>query len=130
MIPDLACGPLSSEKRLNMPRERHDGGSQSAINRTRGPRRHAGCLDGAVEGGVELAESFIMKPVARLVNVEESEDEAWFLGETADTAGCLDIFGGGFGLSLDDHQAKPADVQANRDHVGSESHVDAVRGKG
>src|SRR5262249_15428206 len=108
MIPNLARGPLPGEERLKMTRERHDSGSQGAINRPCRPRCHARCLDGAIERGVELTKSFIVKPVARLVDIEKRKDETWFLGKTADATRCLNIFGGGFGLTLDDHQPKPA----------------------
>jgi DNA end-binding protein Ku len=74
-----------------MTSERYDAGSQSPVNRARRPRRHTRCFHGAIERRVELAKSFIMEPVACLVDVEQREDETRLLGEPADSACRLDI---------------------------------------
>ena len=42
----------------------------------------------------------------------------------ADAARRLNVFGGGFGLALNDHQAEPHDVEANGNHVGRERDID------
>ncbi|MGI9510189.1 MAG: hypothetical protein ACR2QJ_12675 [Geminicoccaceae bacterium] len=42
----------------------------------------------------------------------------------ATVAGGLDVFGGGFGLTLDEHQAEAGNVEADGDHVGGKRHVD------
>ena len=110
--------------------ERHDTRRQSAIDRAGGPRGHAGSLDGAVERGVELPKSFIMEPVSGLVDVKQREDEARLLGQTTDAASCLNIFDGGFGLSLNNHQPQTPDIQTYRDHIGSERHIDAIWSEG
>ena len=42
---------------------------------------------------------------------------------TANPARCLDVFGCGLRMSLNQHQAESRDVQTYRDHVGCKRHV-------
>ena len=109
-----------------MPGDRHDDGSQRTVERARRPRRDAGGLDGAVERAVKLAEALVVGPVARLVEVQDGDDEAAAVVIAADAAGRLDVFGGGLGLALDQHEPEPRDVEADGDHVGGERHVDRL----
>jgi hypothetical protein len=54
---------------------------------------------------MELAELFKVHAVAWFVQIEHSEDKARANMIAADPAGGLNIFGGGLGLPLDEHQS-------------------------
>lgn len=100
-----------------MASERHNTGSQGTVNGACGPRRHTRRFNRAIERCVKLAEAFIVKPVARLVDVEQRKDQARLVGDTTDAACSLDILGCGLRLPLNDHQPEPTDIQTDRNHV-------------
>jgi hypothetical protein len=60
------------------------------------------------------------------VQVQERHHKAGPAAHAADAARRLNVFGCRLGLALDDHQAKPGDVEADRDHVGGKRYVNAV----
>ena len=53
-------------------------------------------------------------------------DEAGLRRLAPDARGRLDVFGGGLGLALHDHQSEPPNVETDRDHVGGERDIDGV----
>src|SRR5436309_44334 len=75
---------------------------------------------------MEQPKAFIVEPVARFVNVQKRKNETGPVFHTTYAACRLDVLRGGLGLSLDNHQAKPADIKANRDHIGGECHIYSV----
>ena len=83
-------------------------------------------LDGAVERLMEDLEPLEVRAVARPVDVEQRDDQAGPVRVASDAAGCLDVLGAGLGLAEHDHQAKPGNVEADRDHVGGDRHVHPV----
>src|SRR5215218_1094582 len=99
---------------------------KSAVHCPGGPWCDTCSFNGAVERSVEVSEALVMQPVPRLVDVQQSDNEPRLLGLTADAARGLNVLGGCLRLTLDKHEAKPADVEADRDHISSERDVDAV----
>ena len=78
---------------------------------------------------MELTELLKMHSVTRLMHIEHNHHQARAIVVTANPASCLDVFGCGFRLSLNQHQAKPRDIQTHGDHVGSKRDVnDLIRG--
>ena len=75
---------------------------------------------------MEDLEPLEMRSVARPVDVEQRDDQAGPVGVASDAAGRLDVLGAGLGLAEYDHQAEAGDVEADRDHVGGDRHVDPV----
>ncbi len=73
---------------------------------------------------MELAELLKVHSVARLVHVEHNNHQAGAIVITANPARCLDVFGCGLRLALNQHQAKSRDIQSDRNHVGGKRHVD------
>ena len=123
MSPAAASGVSAG---IEMPGGGDHDGRQGTIHGPRRPGRDAGRLDGAVEAFVEVPEALVVQPVARLVGVEQHQDETGLVRLPTDAARRLDIFGGGLWLALHDHETEPADVEADRDHVGGKRHVDPV----
>ena len=62
---------------------------------------------------MEMAKLLEMRSVARLVQVEDDNNEARAIVVAANAAGRLDIFGRRFRLALYDHQSETQDVEAN-----------------
>ena len=63
------------------------------------------------------------------MNIQHDHHQSRAIVITANPARCLDVFGCGLRLSLNQHQAKSRDIQTYRDHVGSKRHVnDLARG--
>ena len=71
-------------------------------------------------------EALVVRPVARLMNVEDGDGQAGLFVIAADAAGGLDILGAGLRLAENHHEPEADDVEADRDHVGRDGHVDAV----
>ena len=118
-----AVSGVSSGRRWRADRD-HDG-RERAVEGAGGPGRDAGRLDRAVEGAMEQPELLVVGAVARLVQVEHASPPGPGLSASpADAAGGLDVLGRGLRLTLNEHQAEAGDVEADRDHVGGERHVD------
>jgi hypothetical protein len=98
--------------------------------RTRRKRRDARRLDRAVEAQVERPELLVMRPVARLVDIEQGHHEAGLLRLAPDARGRLNVLGGGLRLALNDHQPEATDVETDGDHVGGHGHVDRILPRG
>lgn len=77
---------------------------------------------------MEMGELFEVHAVARAMDVEHDGDEAGAGGVAADAAGRLNIFRRRLGLALHQHQPQAVDVEADRDHVGRQRHVDRFAG--
>jgi hypothetical protein len=78
---------------------------------------------------VELAKLLKVYSVAWLMNIQHDHHQSRAIMITANPARCLDVFGCGLRLSLNQHQAKSRDVQTYRDHVDCKRHVnDLARG--
>ena len=75
--------------------QRHQGAGQAAVEGPRRERRHAGRLDAAVERFVVGGEPLVVRPVARLVDIQDGHDQAGPLVVAADAAGRLDVLGAG-----------------------------------
>ena len=103
-----------------MPRQTHHRTGQTSIQCARGKWRHAGDFHAAVERLVIDLEAFIVGAVARLVDVVDRDHQARAVLVAAHAAGGLDVLRAGFRLPEDDHQAKPRDVEADRDHIGGD----------
>ena len=67
-----------------------------------------------IEGLVPIGEQLEMGAIPRAIGVEQHQPRfvlLWFIAElAANTAGCLDVFGGSFGLVEHHHQAKARDL--------------------
>ena len=99
---------------------------QSTVHRARRPRCHTRCLYRSVESSVEMAETFMMQPIARLVGIEQDKDQSWPIYLTTYAACCLDVFGCCLWLPLDEHQPKPANIETDRNHVCRQGDIDPV----
>ena len=115
-----------AEQRLVVAGEGDQGTSKAAIKGACREGRDAGGLHCAVEGLVVVAEALVVRTVARLVDVEQGDDQPWPLVVAPDAAGGLDVLGGEHGLADDHHQAQALDVEADRDHIGGERAVNPV----
>ncbi len=109
-----------------MTRQPHERPGEAPVERARRERRDARHLDGAVERLVVVAEALVVRAVARLVDVEERDDEPGPLVVAADAARRLDVLGVRLRLTEHDHQPEPRDVEADRDHVRRDGAVDAL----
>ena len=74
-----------------------------------------------------VPEALVVRAVARLVDVEQRDDEPGSLVVAADAARRLDVLGVRLGLAEHDHQPEPLDVEADRDHVRRDGAVHALR---
>ena len=101
----------------------HDHGCQRSVNGTGCPGCHTGCLDGAVERAVVLPELFVKRAVARLVQIEDRDDEPRPVPVAPEPTGGLDILGRSLWLALHEHQAEAENVEPDRDHVGRERDI-------
>ena len=72
-----------------------------------------------------VAERLVVRQVAGACPVVDREHEPGVLA--ADAAGRLDVLAGRLRLAGDDHRAESLDVDADRDHVRRQQHVDRPR---
>ena len=110
---------------MALARQGNQGPGKPAIEGAGRKRRDTGRFDAAIERFVVSREPFVMGSVAWLVDVQDRDDQAGPFMVTANTAGRLDVLGAGLGLAENDHQAEPGDIEADRNHVGGDRHVDA-----
>ena len=97
---------------------------QGPVERPGGKGRHAGGLHVAVERLVEEPEPLVVRAVARAIDVEDRDDQTRLVRATSHPRGRLDVFGRHLRLGKDGHQAKPGDIEADRDHVRGQRHID------
>lgn len=99
---------------------------QSAVERPRCERRHARCFNRPIEAHMEPTELFVVRAIARLVDVQQRHDEAMLQRLAPDARRRLDVLRSGLRLALHDHQSEPTDVKTDGNHVGGERNVDGV----
>lgn len=114
------------QRRIGVPGQPDHDGGQGAIQGARGKGGDAGGFDAAVEGLVIGGEAFVVRAVARAMDVEQGHHQAGAVRVATDAAAGLDVFGAGLGLAENDHQPQPGDVEADRDHVGGQGDIDPV----
>src|SRR5438552_3533285 len=100
-----------------MTRQPHERSGESSIERARREGGDASYLHGAVEGLVILAKPLIVRAIARLMYVEQRDDEPRSRIVTTDAACRLDVLCMRFWLAQHDHQPEARDIEAHGDHV-------------
>ena len=77
---------------------------------------------------MEVGEPLVVRAVARLVQVEQRRPRGRACSASRPTRLVAWMYSAArLRLALHDHQAEPADVEADRDHVGRERDVDRRR---
>ena len=127
IIHDIDRRSVRCQRWDHMAHRGDDHGGQRSVQGSRRPRGHARGFDCPIEAGVELAERFVMEPVARFLHVEQRENKARLVRLASDAARRLDVFGRGLGLALNHHEAEARNIEAYGNHVGRQRYVDAER---
>ena len=96
-------------------------GRESPVDGSRGEGRHREGLNLLVERRVVVLELLIVRQVAGPRPIEDDADQPWCV--TANAAGGLDVFGGGFRLARHDHQPETFDIHADRNHIRRQQHI-------
>ena len=73
-------------------------------------------FDLGVQGTVIAREELVVVQVARASGAEDGNDQT--SGGSSYTSGCLDVRRGRLWLPVNDHQAKPVDVDTSAKHRG------------
>ena len=109
-----------SHRRQTVPRQAHHRPGQPLIERARGEGRHAGDFHASVERLVIDLEALIVGAVARLMDVVDRYHQTGAVLVAAYAARGLDVLRARFRLPENHHQAQPRNVEAHRDHIGSD----------
>lgn len=129
ILPDLldVSGAIRpGQPGVTQPGQREHHRHQPPVDGSRRERRDTRCLDPPVEALVEGHEVLEVASIPGFVDVQQGHHQAGALLVTTDTAGGLDVLGGGLGLRAHDHQTQAGDVYAHGDHVAREGDVNRV----
>src|SRR6266567_2694440 len=108
---------------MTLPGERYQRSAKPAIQCARRERGDARRFDGPIERFMVASKSFIMRTVARPMNIKNGNDEAWTLLIATDPASRLDVFRARFRLAEYHHQPEARNIQTHGNHVGRNGHV-------
>ena len=78
-----------------------------------------------VERGMVMLERFVMAQITGASPVEDGSDQAGMM--TTDTTRGLNILRGCLGLTVAYHQTQPGYIDAHRDHVRGQKHIQWAR---
>src|SRR5262245_42572481 len=98
---------------LFMTSETHKDAGETAIEGARREWRHTGDFNGTVKSLVVVPEAFVMRAVARLVNIQQRDNQAGPRIVTTYAACGLNVFRVRFGLPQDDHQTQPRNIETH-----------------
>lgn len=68
---------VGRETRIHVARRRHDHRCQDAVQGSRRPWGHARRFDRSIKAAVKISELLEVRPIARLVKIENHYDQAW-----------------------------------------------------
>jgi hypothetical protein len=60
------------------------------------------------------------------MHIQYGNDHSGFVRLPANPAGRLNVLAGRLGLTLNEHKSKPLNIEADRDHVGRQRHIDRL----
>src|SRR5262249_169095 len=101
---NLAGATRRRHRAVSETSESHERAREAAVQRTRGKWSYAGCLDAAIERLVIKGEAFVMRAVARLMDVQQRHDQAGPLVVGAHGACRLNVLGRSFRLAVNHHE--------------------------